>query len=320
MSAPCRDPFRDTPVWMKRLLGSAGSYHFLVGLGAAASPSAAAGWLGLDDPGLPFPWRISGFAWIALGAGLLAASRSPVRHWPVVLAGFLKCLLVLPAVAAAVATGDLPGNAAWFALVDGLLCGIALGVILWTAVRMQAGIRPSRNAPFTLDEAARGYFLGTGESLAEASDRRPLLLVFLRHFGCTFTRRILRELESLQHAAQERGAELVLVHMLQGGRETPHLHGHEDVARIADPRCELYRAFGLGKGGVLELFGPRVWWPGIVSLFKGCGVGHLAGDALQLPGAFLFHRGLILSAQRARSAAELPDPELLFSQKGIPEA
>ncbi len=168
-----------------------------------------------------------------------------------------------------------------------------------------------------LRQTAAAFHLAGGESLAEASARHPLALVFLRHFGCTFTRRILRGLEQLQQTARLRGTELVLVHMLKAGDEIRHLRGHEEVARIADPHCELYRAFGLGRGGLLELFGPRVWWLGMVTVFKGCGVGRLAGDGLQMPGAFIFHHGKIVAAQRARSASDLPDLAALFEAAGM---
>ena len=100
--------------------------------------------------------------------------------------------------------------------------------------------------------------------------------------------------------------------MLQSGQEIDYLGDHSSVKRIADPRCELYRAFGLGKGGFLELFGPHVWWRGLIAVFKGCGVGHLAGDGLQMPGAFVFRKGKINSSQRAKSAADLPDLVDLF--------
>lgn len=163
-----------------------------------------------------------------------------------------------------------------------------------------------------LDAAAREFRLSTGETLADASDSRPLAMVFLRHFGCTFTRQLLRGLESVADCAQKNGTQLVLVHMLKSGEEIPYLGTHNGIVRIADPQCALYRAFGLGKGGLLELFGPRVWWLGAVSIFKGCGVGHLAGDGLQMPGAFLFHRRRIIAAQRAASASDLPDLPALF--------
>jgi hypothetical protein len=163
-----------------------------------------------------------------------------------------------------------------------------------------------------LSDAAGEFKLSTGESLAQASENRVLALVFLRHFGCTFTRQILRGLEEIHDRAKSNNAELVLVHMLKSGTEVHYLAAHSDIARIADPRCELYRAFGLSKGSLGELASPRVLWLAMLSLFKGCGVGHLAGDGRQMPGAFLFHQGRIVASQRAKSASDLPDLPDLF--------
>lgn len=173
--------------------------------------------------------------------------------------------------------------------------------------------------PGAVEELARVTRLSDGRTLEEASRGRILVLVFLRHFGCTFTRQILRGMESLEREAARRGADLVLVHMLQSGGETRYLSGHDKVLRIADPRCELYRAFGLGKGSLLELFGPKVWWLGMLSIFNGCGVGHLAGDGMQMPGVFLFRDGSVLAARRARTAAELPDLPALFATSPVSE-
>jgi hypothetical protein len=169
--------------------------------------------------------------------------------------------------------------------------------------------------PPDLRQTAAEFLLSTGESLAEASESKVLALVFLRHFGCTFTRQILRGLEALQESSDAHNARLVIVHMLKNGEEIRYLADHDDIARIADPSCNLYRAFGLGNGGLLELFGPRVWWFGMISVFKGCGAGYLAGNALQMPGAFLFHHGEITAAQRAKSASELPDLTGLFGER-----
>ncbi len=177
------------------------------------------------------------------------------------------------------------------------------------------GAGRSAPEPDALRETAASFQLSTGESLLDASRTRPLVLVFLRHFGCTFTRQILRGLEGLKQTADNQGAQLVLVHMLKGGEENRYLPAQGDIPRIADPRCELYRAFGLGKGGFFELFGPRVWWLGLLSIYKGCGVGYLAGDGRQMPGAFVFHDGAITASQRAASASDLPDLPALFLTK-----
>lgn len=160
-------------------------------------------------------------------------------------------------------------------------------------------------------EIVTRFHLASGESLRDASRDRVVALVFLRHFGCTFTRRILKHLQELQAECQTHDARLVLVHMLQSGAEHSHLRS-DDVDRIADPDCELYRAFGLGRGGFWELLGPVVWVRGFLSVFSGCGVGHLAGDGRQMPGTFLLRDGEIIAARPARNASELPDIDGIF--------
>ena len=123
-------------------------------------------------------------------------------------------------------------------------------------------------------------------------------------------------MQELKTVAERNDSRLVLVHMLQHGDEKDYLAttASSSIARIADPNCELYRAFGLGKGGFFELFGPQVWLRGVMALFKGCGVGHLAGDGLQMPGAFLYRDGKIISEQPAKSASDLPDLPVLFAK------
>jgi hypothetical protein len=291
----------------------AGAYHILFAVWTNVWPFHAFDLLGIPHPNHPMMWRTLGLISGFLGFALLIASTDPVRHWLIVLMGFGKSVSAPVIVVFAYSAGDLPLSALVFLPLDDLIWLVPFGLTLWAAVRAHAGIPPSRKTPYSVEEAASVYKLSSGESLADASKERPLVLVFLRHFGCTFTRQILRGLQDLEQQAKQQNASLVLVHMLQSGEEIDYLGHNSDIPRIADPRCELYRAFGLGKGGFLELFGPQVWWRGMISVFKGCGVGHLAGDGLQMPGAFVFQNGLIVSSQPAQSAADLPDLASLFN-------
>lgn len=290
----------------------AGAYHLLFALWTNAWPFHAFDLLGIPRPNHPMLWRTLGLISGFLGFALLIASADPVRHWLIALLGFGKAVTAPLIVAYSVSAGDLPTGSLIFLPLDDLIWLAPFGLALWAAVRAHAGIPPSRKTPYSVEEAASVYQLSNGETLAMASRERPLVLIFLRHFGCTFTRQILRGLQDLEQQAKRHNASLVLVHMLQSGEEIDYLGHHSDIPRIADPRCELYRAFGLGKGGFLELFGPHVWWRGMISVFKGCGVGHLAGDGLQMPGAFVFQNGRIVSSQPAHSAADLPDLAALF--------
>ncbi len=301
-----------TPRWMRQVLVAAGIYHLVFAGWVIMQPHQWFELLGTEQPNHPLTWQVVGAVIAVLGACLVLASADPVRHWRTVAIGFLKFTVAIIGFSFALFDGDIRPQTAWIMVADDLIWWPMFAMILWTCGRALTGVPPTRSTPFTIAEAADTYSLSDGQTLAEGSREKLLALVFLRHFGCTFTRQILRGLEAIEEEATAHGAELVLVHMLQSGKETRYL-GDGGIRRIADPRCELYRAFGLGKGGFLELFGPHVWWRGALSIFKGCGVGHLAGDGMQMPGAFLFRDGEIISSQRASSASDLPDLPGLFA-------
>ena len=308
----CNGPGCKVPGWMPRLLFAAGAYHLFFAVAAFAWPHLCFDWAGIARPNHAILWRAAGLLSAIFGVGFLIAARDPIRHWPLVLLGFAKATLVIVLLLVSIFSKELPAKSLWLAFFDDFIWWFPLAAILWATVQAHVGRPPTREEPLTVAEACKAYSLSSGETLAEASSQQTLALVFLRHFGCTFTRQILRHLQDLQQEADRHNARLVLVHMLQKGRETHYLGQRSGVARIADPMCELYRAFGLGKGGFLELFGPRVWLRGAVSVFKGCGVGHLAGDGLQMPGAFLLRDSAVISRQPARTASDLPDLPRLF--------
>ena len=312
MTFVCKNGRCDTPSWMRVVLRVAGSYHILFAVWAICWPHLWFDWIGVEHPNHPLMWQGVGLVMGVLGVGMLVTAKNPIKHWLFVLLGFTKFTLGILGFGAALVKREIPLDSLWMMLVDDLIWWVPFAMILWASLRAHAGVPPTRSEPLGIAEAAASYALSNGKSLEEASQSHLLALVFLRHFGCTFTRQILRGLEDIQKEAKSHGAELIIVHMLQSGKEIRYLGERSGVTRIADPRCELYRAFGLGKGGFLELFGPHVWWRGAVSIFKGCGLGHLAGDGLQMPGAFLFLDGKIISSQRAHSASDLPDLPGLF--------
>lgn len=312
MPFACKNGRCETPCWMRKVLLAAGIYHLLFAGWAVLWPHLYFDWIGADRPNHPLLWQGVGIIMGILGVCFLIAAKNPIHHWMVALVGFTKFSLGVIGFGLAIFQHEIPLHSVWMVTADDLIWWPPFAGILWACLCAHAGVPPMRSEPLSISEASNDYCLSNGKTLAEASESKMLALVFLRHFGCTFTRQILRELENIQKEAAAHGAELVLVHMLQNGKETRYLGERSGVIRIADPRCELYRAFGLGKGGFLELFGPHVWWRGAMALFKGCGVGHLAGDGLQMPGAFLFRHGQIISSQRAHSAADLPNLPGLF--------
>ncbi len=315
MNYECRGEKCSVMRWMRIVLVSGGLYHLAFALWAILCPTHALAWFDCTAPGQPMLWQMFGVISAILGLGLMIAAKNPIQHWPIVLLGFIESIVAISTIGSAVFNEELPATALIMLGVNDIIWLPLFGLILWAALRAHTGIPPSRNQPYSIAEAAAVYQLSDGRKLADASMDAPLVLVFLRHFGCTFTRQILRGLQDLEQQAKQYNATLVLVHMLQSGEEINYLGQNSDVVRIADPRCELYRAFGLGKGGFIELFGPHVWWRGAIAVFKGCGIGHLAGDGLQMPGAFVFHQGKVIASQPAQSAADLPNLEALFAGK-----
>lgn len=149
----------------------------------------------------------------------------------------------------------------------------------------------------------------TGVPLAELVDASPVLLVFLRHSGCTFCREAVSDISRLREEIESTGTKIVLVHMgdragMQQLIERNHL---ADVERICDADQRLYRAFGLKKGTWRQLMGLKVWIRGLwAGLVKGHGLSLPKADSTQMPGVFMVDRGMLVHAYRHRSAADRP--------------
>jgi len=162
-----------------------------------------------------------------------------------------------------------------------------------------------------------------GETLAELVSASSVLLVFLRHAGCTFCREALADIAGSRQNIEGQGIRIVLVHLGDADELDRLLEKNSlcGLDRLCDPNQELYKAFGLKRGTALQLFGPKVWWRGIkAGLISGHGMGMPAADASQMPGVFLLEQGVIARRFRHRSAADRPDYEALCNQPALKSA
>ena len=156
----------------------------------------------------------------------------------------------------------------------------------------------------------------SGRKLVDLMAQSSILLVFLRHAGCTFCRETLSDISKLRSEIEARGTHIVLVHM--GDREAMlsivAKYGLSDLERIADSTQVLYAAFGLGRGSFRQLFGWKVWWRGVFAgLIKGHGRGAAVADYRQMPGVFYLEKGMIAKRFRHKSAADRPPYESICS-------
>lgn len=299
------------PNWMRYWLIAAGVYNLLWGAAAVVAPVRFVRGLGVtpaSDELWPQFFACIGMIVGVYGLGYLIASRDPARHWPIVLVGLAGKILGPIGFVDAAVRGTLPWSMGWTILTNDLVWWAPFGMILWHAARAAQPAPP--RGEIALPDALEASRDDTGRTLRSMSDERPMLLVLLRHAGCTFCRETLMDLSRQQEAIRAGGVGIAVAHQSAGGdvlRPLADRYGLGDVAWIADPDRRLYRALHVGRGSFLQLFGPRVWIRGLSALLRGIGVGKLSGDGFQMPGAFVIHRGRVVREFRHSTAADRPD-------------
>lgn len=296
------------PRWMSRVLLAAAAYNLVWGAAVVLAPTAPFAWLGLEPPRYPEIWQCVGMIVGVYGIGYALAARAPLRHWPLVMVGLLGKVLGPIGFVWAATRGSLPWEAGLTILTNDLVWILPFALILRAAARAHRADTTPPVVP--VDVALSMYHDQDGTDLLQSSGERPLFVVFLRHFGCTFCREALGDLRATRRRIEGSGARLVLVHMSSDveARAFFDRYGLEDVQRVSDPDRVLYRAFALGRGRLRQLFGWSVWKRGWeAGVAAGHGVGWLRGDGFQMPGAFMIWRGRVVSRFVHESAADRPD-------------
>jgi len=303
----------NAPLWMRRWLQAAAIYNVIWGAWVVSWPGHYFELVGMDAPRYPELWQCVGMIVGVYGLGYWAASRDPLRHWPIVLVGLLGKILGPIGFLQAIVKGSLPVSFGATLLTNDFVWWIPFAIILWRAFERSGRPDPDPSVrELDARAALRTVRTSHGRTLEQHSHDAPHLVVFLRHFGCTFCREALADLARERATIEGRGTRLVLVHMAPDRDAVSYLaaHGLDDAARVSDPSATLYRAFRLRRGTFRQLFGLRSWTRGLVAgLVRGHGVGRLVGDGFQLPGVFLIDGGEIVREFRHREASEVPDYE-----------
>lgn len=300
-----------TPAWMRHWLVAAGAYNVVWGAAMVLAPISTLKMLGVSPPTTelwPQLWACIGMIVGVYGVGYMIAARDPARHWPIVLVGLLGKIFGPIGFVDAAVRGQLPWSMGATILTNDLLWWVPFSIILWHAARAAQPLPPEGSV--TLDAALDGLRDEHGRSLRALVDDRQTLVVLLRHSGCTFCKQTLSDLARQQSDIERAGVGLAVVGMTassEGLRSLGERYGVTSASWFADPDRLLYRALELGRGSFLQLFGPRVWFAGLLAALRGHGIGKLEGDGFQMPGAFVIHRGRVVRAYRHATAADRPD-------------
>lgn len=151
-----------------------------------------------------------------------------------------------------------------------------------------------------------------GENLRQLTNELPVMLVFLRHFGCVFCKAALVDLAEQRTEIEKRSVRIVFVHMSNTETAQEYFTKFKlpDIRFINDPEKRFYRAFGLVRGSFTQLFGLQTWIKGFAinkseKLMQESGE-HL-GDSFQMPGVFLLRNGKIIEHFIHEKASDRPD-------------
>jgi len=151
----------------------------------------------------------------------------------------------------------------------------------------------------------------SGRTLLELVDERPVLLVFLRHFGCTFCRQAIDDVSQVRGKLAERGVQVAFVHLGSPERAKPYFDYYKlaDVERVSDPDASLYRnpVFALARVSLFQILRPAVWIGWLRGAIFKYRIGLLKEDIQQMPGVFFLKNRAIASVFRHRTIADRPD-------------
>jgi hypothetical protein len=156
------------------------------------------------------------------------------------------------------------------------------------------------------------YQTESGRTLLGLVDESPVLLIFLRHFGCSFCRQTLDDVSGIREQIEGRGVRPVFVHLGTPERAKPYFDYYHlsDVERVSDPEASLYASpmFQVRRKSVFTQFLiPAVWKAWLLGAVGKHGIGMIQEDANQMPAVFYLRERAIAREYRYKTIADRPD-------------
>lgn len=291
--------------WMSWSLLLAAGYNALWGATVVLMPFFWFDHWQVERPIYPELWQCVGMIVGVYGVGYLIASVDPLRHWPIVLVGLLGKVLGPIGFLWSMGQTKLPPEFAYHILFNDLIWWFPFFLILRASYLNY--LEPEGVSVSVRQALERRT--DQGERLFDLSERGEMLLLLLRHSGCTFCRETLLNLRDAIVQGKLDAPQVVCVHMgdEQDARELRQRFNLEGVHFLSDPDRELYRVFGLTRGSLQQLFGLPVWLAAFRAMWwRRAGIGWCKGDGFQLGGRVVIKNGTVLSIT--------PDPDARASE------
>jgi hypothetical protein len=272
------------------LLKIAALHNFGFACIAVFSPSLFFSWAGMHQPLYPELWQFIGIVVGIFGIGYWIASPDPIRHWPVVLLGFLGKVIAPLYFLLALTSGrwtlisviPIAADLVWWLPFAWILFS---ALSYWNDPKIRGLVNPDTET----------WASEKKQELLERSKSKPQLIAFLRHTGCTFCKEALTDLFEADYLSSK-SVDLHIVNMVpeSDGARLLEQYKLSDAHYIADPSSSLYRSFGVNRATFSNFLAPKTFQQAMRATFRGKHIpGKLAGDGLQMPGIFLLEKGTI---------------------------
>lgn len=256
-------------------------------------------------------WDFMSLVTFILGIGLFIAAGNPHRHWPIILMVSLFHLAMIGGFVFGYTIGFFNNLFIRFIILNHLIWLIPNAIVLYKVYRRSFETDEMLMDTFSSEQYPLSLFDTTdGRNLGEMHEEKPLMLVFLRHFGCPFCKESLLQLAEHRRQLEAEGIGIVLVYMVDDKTAEAYLteYGLNDVAQVSDPEEIFYKSFRLKRGSFLQLFGLKVWVRWVELAFrKKLFNTKPAGDVAQMPGTFLLQEGKVVKEFVHKSVADSPD-------------
>jgi hypothetical protein len=173
-------------------------------------------------------------------------------------------------------------------------------------------VSASTNSHDEVAQTLAGIHTESGASLLTLVEASPVLLVFLRHFGCSFCRQAISDVAELRGELDRRGVRPVFVHLGTPERAKPFFdyYGIGDVERVSDPEAAVYQnpVFLLSRiNPWLTLLQPSVWTGWLKGAIFKHGIGAIKEDGKQMQAIFFLKGPRIVREFRYRTIADEPN-------------
>ncbi len=261
-------------------------------------------------------WDLIAVMTMVFGIGLLVAAFDPFRNWLIMFINLLFHMSIIGGFLVGLYKGFFSSTFLPFLFFNHVIWIIPLiaGMVsvyrrAYQADKMLLDTFNDEDYPLELFDTV------SGKNLQELSDEAPVLLVFLRHFGCPFCQETLMHVKENREDLESKGIKIVLVYMVNETIAKDYLaqYNLQDLEQLSDPESIAYKRFALHRGNLGQLLGPKVifrWiWLGVK---KKIFFTRVEGDINQMPGFFLIRNGKIVKKFVHRTSADQPDFSLFL--------